>query len=74
MSIAASPRRSNGRVEERAEDRPLARGAGERTVEDVRDGPDDEEEAAEPEVELLVLLLEADEHGAREAERDTRRA
>ena len=53
------------RVEERAEDGPLARRPGERAVEDVGDRADDEEDAAEPEEELRVALLEADEDGAR---------
>ena len=57
-------------VEERAEHGALARRPGERAVEDVGDRADDEEDAAEPEEELRVALLEADEHGADEAERD----
>ena len=56
------------RVEEGAEDRALARGPCERAVEDVGDRADHEEDAAEPEVEVLVPLLEAYEHGAGEAE------
>src|SRR5262249_20123491 len=59
------------RVEERAEDGALARGPRESSVEDVGDRPDHEKEAAEPEEELLVALLEADEDGAGETERDT---
>jgi hypothetical protein len=65
--IAASIER---RVEERPEDRALARGARERAVEDVGDRADDEQEPAEPEEELLVPLLEADENRPGHAERD----
>ena len=61
-----------GRVEKGAEHRALARGASERAVEDVGDRADDEEDAAEPEEEVRVALLEADEHGAGQAERDAR--
>ena len=60
------------RVEERAEDRSLARGPSQRAVEDVGDGAHHEQKAAEPEEELLVALLETDEHGACQAERDAR--
>jgi hypothetical protein len=68
VSIAASPRRSN--VEERPEDRSLPRGTGQRAVEDVRDRSGDEEDAAEPEEEVLVPFLEADQHRPRDAERE----
>ena len=59
-----------GRVEERAEGRRLAAGAGERAVEDVEDRAGDEDGRAEPEEEQLVVALEEDEHRGDEAERD----
>ena len=58
------------RVEEGAEHRPLARGPGECAVEDVGHRADHEERSAQPEEEVLVPLLEADEHRAGEAEQD----
>ena len=56
-----------GRVEERPEDGALARGAGKGAVEDVGDRADDEQDAAEPEEEVFVPRLEADEDGTGEA-------
>ncbi len=58
------------RVEKRAEHRSLARRPRERPVEDVQDRAHDEQRSPEPEEEELVAGLEADEHRAREAERD----
>ena len=62
-----------GRVEEGAERRRLAAGPRQRAVEDVEDGADDEDARAEPVEEELVAVLERDEDGRGEAERDARR-
>ena len=58
------------RVEERAERRRLAADAGERAVEDVEQRADDEDPGREPVDEPRVPVLERDEDGGRETERD----
>ena len=59
-----------GRVDEGAERRRLAAGAGECAVEDVEDRAEQEQHGADPEVEQLVAVFEVDAHAAEDAERD----
>src|SRR5919199_1622860 len=59
-----------GGVEERAEGRPLPARPRKRAVEDVEDRADDEDAGAEPVEEDLVPVLEEDEDGGGDAERD----
>src|SRR5207302_2679099 len=61
------------RVEERSKRRRLAAGPGECAVEDVEDRADDEHGGAEPVEEQVVAILEVDEDGRGEAERDAGR-
>src|SRR5581483_1718179 len=69
-SLADAVRR---RVEERAERGGLATRAGERPVEDVEDRADDEDRRSDPVDEDRVAVLERDEDGCGDAERDAGR-